>query len=218
MSALPPKADIEWRLTDVCFVPIADIQQSGSHQKKTPGHYPGFRPLAGDGRFHSAVDHRPRRRRQSFAVIERPYGITARITPANSKPATETVVKTISATTVTILAPQVIFPSPLIVGTTESAGVGARISPTVQGSGATRYRYGKILPLHDSPPRVHGVCFGSKADMMVWPLDVHFIPESRHPLAALQCPLNANSGHSQNNAQTRKTASRRSLRIPIAVA
>ncbi|MGC1827507.1 MAG: hypothetical protein WA723_17880 [Pseudolabrys sp.] len=25
MSALPPKADIEWRLCDVCFVPIADI-------------------------------------------------------------------------------------------------------------------------------------------------------------------------------------------------
>jgi hypothetical protein len=50
--------------------------------------------------------------RQSFAVIERPYGITKRTIPANSKPATETVVKRISEITVTILSPKVIFFSP----------------------------------------------------------------------------------------------------------
>jgi hypothetical protein len=38
---------------------------------------------------------------------------------------------------------------------------GARISPTVQGSGATQYRCGKIFPMHDSPPRVHDVRFAS---------------------------------------------------------
>jgi hypothetical protein len=50
--------------------------------------------------------------RQSFAVIERPYGITARIIPANSKPATDAVVKMISEIKVTILSPKVIFPLP----------------------------------------------------------------------------------------------------------
>ena len=52
--------------------------------------------------------------RQSFAVIERPYGITKRIIPANSKPATEAVLKRISEITVTILSPKVIFSPPLI--------------------------------------------------------------------------------------------------------
>ena len=52
--------------------------------------------------------------RQSFAVIERPYGIIKRIIPANSKPATETVVKRISEIKVTILSPKVIFRPPLI--------------------------------------------------------------------------------------------------------
>jgi hypothetical protein len=42
MSALPPKADIDWRLFDVCFVPKADMtahhcsglnQQLSEHQK-----------------------------------------------------------------------------------------------------------------------------------------------------------------------------------------
>lgn len=52
--------------------------------------------------------------RQSFAVIERPYGITKRTIPANSKPATETEVKRISEIKVTILSPKVIFSPPLI--------------------------------------------------------------------------------------------------------
>ena len=52
--------------------------------------------------------------RQSFAVIERPYGIITRIIPANWKPATETVVKRISEITVTILSPKIIFRPPLI--------------------------------------------------------------------------------------------------------
>jgi hypothetical protein len=37
MSALPPKADIPGGDQHVRFVPIADIQEFGSHQKKNPG-------------------------------------------------------------------------------------------------------------------------------------------------------------------------------------
>ena len=36
MSALPPKADIEWRLTDVCFVPIADIHKMMRKRERPP--------------------------------------------------------------------------------------------------------------------------------------------------------------------------------------
>jgi hypothetical protein len=35
MSALTPKADIDWSLSHVRFVPKADIQELGSHKKKT---------------------------------------------------------------------------------------------------------------------------------------------------------------------------------------
>jgi hypothetical protein len=37
MSALPPKADMCSATRHVRFVPIADIQQFGSRQMKTPG-------------------------------------------------------------------------------------------------------------------------------------------------------------------------------------
>jgi hypothetical protein len=37
MSALPPKADIPRRPFHIRFGPEADIQEFGSHQKKTPG-------------------------------------------------------------------------------------------------------------------------------------------------------------------------------------
>jgi hypothetical protein len=63
--------------------------------------------------------------RQSFAVIERPYGITARIIPANSKPATDAVVKMISEIKVTILSPKVIFP-PSSPEPQKTAGVGSK--------------------------------------------------------------------------------------------
>jgi hypothetical protein len=48
MSALPPKADIEWRLCDVCFVPKADIRRQDNAGSKTTqaardsGDNPGF--------------------------------------------------------------------------------------------------------------------------------------------------------------------------------
>ncbi len=64
--------------------------------------------------------------RQSFAVIERPYGITARIIPANSKPATDAVVKMISEIKVTILSPKVICPLPSSPGPQKTAGVGSK--------------------------------------------------------------------------------------------
>ena len=41
MSAIPPKADIAEDDWDVRFVPEADIQEFGSHQKKNPGTLPG---------------------------------------------------------------------------------------------------------------------------------------------------------------------------------
>ena len=42
MSALPPKADMCRALGNVRFVPIADIQEFGSHKRKTPGQCPGI--------------------------------------------------------------------------------------------------------------------------------------------------------------------------------
>ena len=43
MSALPPKADMCGATRDVRFVPIADIREFGSHQKKKPRELPrGF--------------------------------------------------------------------------------------------------------------------------------------------------------------------------------
>ena len=41
MSALPPRADMCGALAHVCFGPIADIQELGSHQKENPGSLPG---------------------------------------------------------------------------------------------------------------------------------------------------------------------------------
>ena len=42
MSALPPKADMCSALGYVRFVPEADIEEFGSHQKKNLGHARGF--------------------------------------------------------------------------------------------------------------------------------------------------------------------------------
>ena len=96
-------------------VPIADTQEFGSHQKKNPGTLPGVSsasrrwPISKGGGSRAALVS------PVFRLIEQPYGITARITPASSKPATDAVVKMISEIKVTILSPKVTFPSPLIV-------------------------------------------------------------------------------------------------------
>ena len=51
MSALPPKADMCSAPAHVRFVPIADIQEFGSHKKKNPGHCPGLYSII---EFHTA--------------------------------------------------------------------------------------------------------------------------------------------------------------------
>jgi len=53
--------------------------------------------------------------------------------------------------------------------------------------------------------------FGSKADMCGAIADVGLTPESGHSESQTDCPLSANSGHSQDDLRNRKTAASRPL-------
>jgi hypothetical protein len=65
-------------------------------------------------------------------------------------------------------------------------------------------RYARSAGGTESSSGPGNVRFGSKADIAACPGDVRFTPESGHEQSSAECPLRANSGHSETDQRKQK--------------